>query len=294
MIKFKEKRKIFRKLLKNIVVLYHNDCTDGFSAAWVAWKKFGDSAEYIGINPGSQPLDGLINKEIYMLDVIYPLQYLDGLVKKNKKIIIIDHHFTNQEAFKLVSSGLFDIKHSGAVLSWQYFFPQKSTPKLLKYVEDMDLWKFKLAKTKEVISYLDMVEFNFKKWDQVSKGLGDKIKYKKYIESGSLILKYQDFIIDRIIANHAVKVNFLGYKSYAVNSPLFNSQIGNILYTHLPPLGIVWAQENDGSIHVSLRSDGTVDVSRLAAKFNNGGGHKQSAGFRVGNFADLPWKSIKS
>ena len=79
MIKFREKRKIIRKPTKSIVVLYHHDCTDGFSAAWVAWKKFGNTADYIGINPGTAPIGGLKNKEIYMVDLIYPDQYINKL-----------------------------------------------------------------------------------------------------------------------------------------------------------------------------------------------------------------------
>ena len=38
---------------KNIVIIYHTDCRDGFGAAWAAWKKFGDSATYI---PGKTEL----------------------------------------------------------------------------------------------------------------------------------------------------------------------------------------------------------------------------------------------
>ena len=68
MTKLLEKRtndQIIRRLNKDIVVLYHNNCTDGFSSAWVAWKKFGNKAEYIGIGLDDSPLRGLINKEIY-------------------------------------------------------------------------------------------------------------------------------------------------------------------------------------------------------------------------------------
>ena len=106
-----------------------------------------------------------------------------------------------------------------------------------------------------------------------------------------MILEYQDWLIRDIIANHAVPVNFFGYKTYAVNSPVFNSQIANVLCKKLPPMGIVWVQENDGSMHISLRSDGNVDVSNLAAKFKGGGGHKRSAGFSIKGNSRLPWKS---
>jgi len=289
MIKFQEKRNVVRKPTKKIVVLYHNDCTDGFSAAWAAWKKFGFGADYIGIDPGSIPIQGLQNKEIYMVDVMYPIQYLTKLVKSNKKVVAIDHHISNQKAFELVKKGLFNISHSGAVLAWKYFHSKVKVPKFLEYVEDMDLWKFKLSKTKEIISYLDMIDFDFKKWSRISKDLEISSRPDEYIKVGSLLLKYQDKVIERIISNHAQSVNFFGHKTYAVNSPVFNSQIANTLYKKLPPIGIVWVQNNDGRVHVSLRSDGTVDVSEIAKKFG-GGGHKGAAGFTLENCSNFPWK----
>ena len=292
MIKFREKRKDTRKPTKGIVVLYHNDCTDGFSAAWAAWKRFGNKADYIGINPGTAPIYGLKDKDIYMVDLIYPVQYLNELIATNKKFVAIDHHFSNQDAFKLVKDGLFDLNHSGAVLAWKYFNPKTKVPKLLKYIEDMDLWKFEIPGTKEIISYLDTVDFDFKKWNEAVTGAENKSKYNEYLKKGAVILKYQDRLIRNIIANQAVLVNFFGYKAYAVNSAVFNSQIANILYEQLPPIGIVWAQENDGNVHVSLRSDGTADVSRLAAKFKGGGGHKKSAGFYIEGLSKLPWKKL--
>jgi len=293
MIKFKEKRKKTRKPTKRIVVLYHNDCTDGFSSAWVAWKKFGSKADYIGIDPGTKPMDGLRNKDIYTLDVIYPVEYLPKLIKANNKIVAIDHHVSNQKAFSVIKNGLFDINHSGAVLAWKYFFQGKEMPDFLKHVEDMDLWKFKIPKTKEIIAYLDMVDFEFKEWNRVSAGMEIKSKFNEYIKQGSMLLKYQDEVIERIISNHAMPVNFLGHKTFAVNSPVFNSQIANALYKRLPPMGIVWVQNKDGSVRVSLRSDGTVDVSKLAAKFPGGGGHKKAAGFEIKDFSKLPWEKIK-
>ena len=34
-------------ITKDIVIFYHKECQDGFSGAWVAWKKFGESADYV-------------------------------------------------------------------------------------------------------------------------------------------------------------------------------------------------------------------------------------------------------
>ena len=292
MIKFIEKRGQKRKLNKKIFVLYHNDCSDGFTSAWVAWKKFGNKADYVGIDPSSKPIDGLKGKEVYMLDVIYPIQYLKKIIKENKKVIAVDHHLSNKKSFDLVGNGLFDLNHSGAVLAWKYFNAKTKIPKLIKHVEDVDLWKFKLPKTKEIFSYLDTIEFSFGNWDKVSKNLDNKKTHNQYVQKGALILNYQDILINRIIEGQAELVNFFGHKVYAVNSPLFNSQIANPLINKRSPIGIVWSQSKDGVVHVSLRSDGSVDVSKLAAKFK-GGGHKKAAGFYVKGYSNLPWKKIK-
>ncbi len=294
MTKLLEKRTndhIIRRLNKDIVVLYHINCTDGFSAAWVAWKKFGNNAEYIGIGLDDSPLRGLINKEIYSLDFVYKAKYLPELISRNKKLIVIDHHITNTETAKMTQDYLFDINHSAAVLTWKYFYPHKKTPQLLKHVEDGDLWKFRIFSSKEILSFMDLFDFNFKTWDKLAKDFENQARYKEYIKQGTLILKYEDKLIERLVAGFAEPVNFIGFKTYAVNSPNFHSQIGNLLAKKYPPIGIVWREEKNGSVHVSLRSDGTVDVSKIAAQFG-GGGHKAASGFYVESRSKLPWKKI--
>src|SRR3989338_204024 len=115
------KKKTGQRANKDIVVLYHGNCTDGFSAAWVAWKKFGNNAEYIGVGLDDAPLRGLINKEIYSLDFTYKAKYIPELLSRNKKLVVIDHHITNTETTKMAQDYLFDLTHSAAVLTWKYF-----------------------------------------------------------------------------------------------------------------------------------------------------------------------------
>ncbi len=292
MTKLLEKRTHERKIDKNIVVLYHGNCTDGFSAAWVAWKKFGNKAEYIGIGLNDSPMSGAIDKEIYLLDFTYKAENMPELIRKNKKLVVIDHHITNAEIAKLAPDYLFDINHSAAVLAWMYFYIDKKIPQLLKHVEDVDLWKFKVPHSKEIISFLDLFDFNFKAWDKLVKDFEDPVRYKKYVKQGGLILGYEDKLVERLVSGFAEPVNLVGYNTYAVNSPNFHSQIGNLLATKQPPIGIVWREEKNGGIHVSLRSDGTVDVSKIAAQFG-GGGHKAASGFYVESYLKLPWKKIK-
>ena len=80
---------------KGIIVLYHNDCTDGFSAAWAAWKKLGNKADYVGIDPHC-PDKRLKDKEIYMVDLIYrPIS--EKLIAANKNLWQLITHISNQK-----------------------------------------------------------------------------------------------------------------------------------------------------------------------------------------------------
>ncbi len=286
-----KKRSNKREISKNIVVVYHGDCTDGFSAAWAAWKKFGNKAEYLGIDPGELLPTGLEDKEIYMLDVLSKSNP-EEVIKGNKKFVVIDHHKTNMEVIQATSGNLFDLNHSAAVLAWNYFFPKIKTPKLLKYVEDIDIYKLELPHTHEMSAAMDLLDFSFENWSKLAKDLEDGPTFKKYTEKGRIVLQYQNKIIERLATNNLEPVRFSGFVVYAVNSPNFSSQIGNILAKKSSSFGIVWFEKNDGSVHVSLRSIGDVDVSKIAEKFG-GGGHKHSAGFDVENHSKIPWSRTK-
>ena len=37
------------------IVLYHAYCADGFGAAWAAWQKLGDDADYLPVRHGNPP-----------------------------------------------------------------------------------------------------------------------------------------------------------------------------------------------------------------------------------------------
>ena len=79
--------------MKKIIIFYHKDCPDGFGAAWIAWKKYGKKAEYIGINPRELP-DGFSvkNAEIYLLDNSLTQGVAKDLEKNGNHVVMIDHH----------------------------------------------------------------------------------------------------------------------------------------------------------------------------------------------------------
>ncbi len=277
--------------MKSIVILYHADCDDGFGGAWSAWKKFGNKADYIAVQHQEPPPKGLKNKEIYMIDFTYPLPIVKELMRVNKRVTAIDHHKSAEIETKATYKPLYALNHSGSTLAWKYFHPKKTAPKLLLHVEDSDLFKFKLRNTKEVRSYLRNLPFDFKIWDKLAADFKNTEKHKIIIKTGTELLRYENKLVRDTAEHNAEIVKFFGHKTYAINSPNFDSQLGEYLYKKLPPMSIIWSKRN-GYIKVSLRSDRSVDVSKIAQKFG-GGGHIGASGFKLPGNAKLPWQPLK-
>lgn len=281
-------------LSKNIVVLYHGNCPDGFGAAWAAWKKLGVSADYLGVHYGDKYPDGLKDKEIYFLDFAYGGPVMEDLRKENKKITVIDHHPKSENLSGTVSDILFDTGRSGAVLSWNYFHPGAAVPFMLSCVEDRDLWRWAIADSKAVLAYLDISRRDFKIWDDIIERTDkDPGVRQEFIDKGRLLLRQWLSLCEDMIDRDSLPVEFEGYKTYAVNAPsVFADDLGNELTQILPPMAIVWHQDRSGGLNVSLRSDGSVDVSGLAGRYG-GGGHKRSSAFRLKSGEKVPWNKIE-
>ena len=289
MSKFVERRKRTRVPKKDIVVFYHSNCTDGFTGAWAAWKKFGDTADYVAWGHQT-PLPPLKGKELYFIDICPREDEVKRLLAANRRVTAIDHHITAETAVKMTDRYSYALEHSGAMLAWLYFHPGKKAPKLLRYVEDHDLFLKKMPHTDAVHAYLDLFNFEFRRWSRFAREFEKKSFEKKHVAIGKLILEHEQKLVERIVSTTAVPVEFFGIRTLAVNSPTLGSEIAFALYSKKPPMGIVW-YERDGQIKVSLRSNGTVNVAKFAEKFG-GGGHKAAAGFAVPVNKGVPWKRL--
>ncbi|HEC32940.1 MAG TPA: hypothetical protein ENI63_01615 [Candidatus Kaiserbacteria bacterium] len=276
---------------KKIIILYHAKCFDGFGAAWAAYKKFGDTAEYIPVGNRFTPPSGLDGKEVYIVDFSYPKETLLDIQKRAKKLIIIDHHKSAKDDVESVANHIFDNNHSGAVLTWNYLHTNLPVPTLLKHIEDGDLWNFALPHTKDVIQVLGLMPFEFHAWDIFAKQLEDESVYNKIIKKGAIFKEHWDGLVNQI-AEGAQEVEFEGYKVYAINaSRIFRSSLGHILAIKKPPFAIVWYHRNDHTLSFSLRGDGSIDLAELAKKYG-GGGHHDAASFEVSNSVQLPFKLL--
>ena len=281
---------------KNTIIFYHGNCPDGFTAAWAAWKKLGDSADYVPIVwnliPGQIP--EMKGKRVYFLDFTPREEDLSRVVEESDSVMVIDHHKTGEDQIRRMTGSVYDDSHSGAVLAWKYFHPGEKVPELSLYIEDGDTWRWQMSYALEVLSYIFMKgDFDFKLWDEIASDLEDKNRKKEYIEGGKLIVSFRERVIDKIIKDHAILVDFEGYEIYAINaSRYFRSEVANKLAKMKPPFAICWSYTKT-DISISLRSVEEFDLIPIVSKFG-GGGHKSAVNIRLPFGAPLPWKIIKN
>jgi len=134
------------------IVLYHADCSDGFGAAWAAWKHLGNDASYMPMEYGTAPPSLHRNVHVYILDFTFPRDVIGDMHDHCKELVIIDHHGTTAKELEGLPYVVFDERKSGAVLAWEYFHPSAPIPELLRYIMDRDLWQFRLPQSREVFA----------------------------------------------------------------------------------------------------------------------------------------------
>ncbi|HET9641675.1 MAG TPA: DHH family phosphoesterase [Candidatus Paceibacterota bacterium] len=279
---------------KNILVIYHDKCPDGFGGALAAWKKFGDSAAYIPAGYGDPLVKELAGKEVYLVDFCYEKdEEIDEIARAAKKFVVLDHHESNQARVERAPEHVYDSNRSGASIAWAYFHPDVPLPRLMTYLEDGDLYRYALPETREVYSYLSVLPYEFPAWNDFMEGLEDDARRAEILERGRAYTEFFEAMGKRSV-DRAKKVRFEGYEVYfATTHPdiTMRSYVGHELYEKLPPFALVVSAHPNG-FGVSLRGDGSVDVSKIAEKYG-GGGHPGSAGFFIPNGEAMPWELIE-
>ncbi|MDD2657657.1 MAG: hypothetical protein PHD04_03305 [Candidatus Pacebacteria bacterium] len=279
---------------KPIVVLYHGKCPDGFGGAYAAWKKFGDSADYVAVDHGDAPPEGLEGKEVYLVDFSYETaEQMDALIKTTKRFVVLDHHESAKAFVEQAPEHVYDGTRSGATIAWNYFHPETPLPRLMQYLEDGDLYHYALSETRDIFSYLLVLPFDFRSWDELALGLEDDAKRTEILKKAAAYTEFFETLAQSSV-ERAKKVSFEGYEVYFVATHpniTMKSYVGHELYEKLPPFALIVTAHPNG-FGVSIRGDGSVDVAKIAGKYG-GGGHPGSAGFFIPNGSDMPWKEIE-
>ncbi len=270
------------------VCFYHAGCPDGFGAAWAVWRRWGDEARYVP-RGHEDPLSSaeLAGARVVFVDIAPPNEVLRALSRRAEQVVVIDHHVTSQERFEeerdlaewLHAQGHhvhFDLDHCGSVLSWRHFHPGEEVPELLRYVEDQDLWLWRLPKSREVNAAIGSYPRSFESWEELAaRPVGE------LAAEGVSIVRAQRVEIEQALQNaHPVWIG--SQRVEAVNALHQRSQIGHELAARARfgvPCGLLY-RITGRRVDCSIYSIGDFDVASIASSFG-GGGHRNAAGFSV-------------
>lgn len=299
------------------IVFYHAHCTDGFGAAFAAWRSLGDGAEYAPVQYGRGALPDVAGRDVYILDFSFPREEMEALLRAAARVVWLDHH---KSAFEMWCGGLdsvlvkggryeergyapeysarrivLDNNKSGALLAWEYFHPGAPVPALITRIDDRDRWVFKYDDSKAVHAGLALMQpWQFPEWGHV---VDSPEEYAAVVAEGRAALRVHARQIEETVA-HARQCSIVLDAAptpkpvavgLAVNCTTHISEVGHALSTRSGAYGLMWRYDPDTRKAVcSLRSDGDYDVSAIAKIFG-GGGHKNAAGFSVPMQQLLEW-----
>lgn len=291
------------------ICIYHGNCADGFGAAWAVWERWGDAVEYIPGFYGKEPPD-VAGKSVLMVDFSYKRPVLDQMLQSAASVTILDHHKTAEAdlaAFRVEIRGgakfwlgdaagmfrdmaelgrppciaEFDMNRSGAVMTWEATH-HEPVPTLLQYVQDRDLWQFKLPLSREIAAYIFSHPYDFRRWSDMAAMAEDTMLLQSMADQGGAIERKHFKDIDELLKITARDMTIGGYRVKVANLPytMSSDAAGNLADGQ--PFGACYFDRADGKRSFSLRSrgDGGMDVSEIAKGYG-GGGHRNAAGFEM-------------
>jgi hypothetical protein len=307
-------------------VIYHANCYDGFTSAYVMYYYFefilkNKNYKLIPCNHGEPfPIDKAeIDKDRDTCTVV-DFSFKRDVVLEYKDLfasfLILDHHLTAYEDLNGLSCFTYDVNKSGALITFdeilgdQYYFsqslknesgmdenPLKSQLERLKWlvdrVSDRDLFKFEYGdETHAVYYYLSYKPMSLEFWnDTVCNKTIDEI-----LAIGSSLRVYEDTLLKKLLSRSNFKIKVTdGENEYIIPcvnvSKEFGSNICNRLITEYGFDMSCYFHFENGQIAWGIRSKKDVDCSKIA-KYYGGGGHKNASGWVTKLY--YPFQSIMS
>lgn len=290
--------------------IYHGNCADGFGAAWVVRKALGESVEFVPGVYGEEPPD-VEGKDVILVDFSYKLDVLVQLSFRANSIIVLDHHKSAAEdldKFPPFHAGVridgrhadgsialgwesahtlmysqnspriaccFDMNRSGAMLAWDHFFPGQEPPKLLRHIEDRDLWLFKLDGTREIQANLFSYPYDFKVWDKLMAADVETLR-----SDGAAIERKHHKDIAELVAVMKRRLIIGGHDVPAASLPYTLTSDAAHLMSQGEPFAACYWDTPEGRVFSLRSNDDGLDVSEIAKQYG-GGGHRNASGFRV-------------
>lgn len=297
-------------------VLFHENCRDGFTAMMALWLKFGSTPdiEYHPVNyndESSALLASLVDseelEEVWIVDFMFrepaDLDNVTRLCQQEVVVHIYDHHETARPACEALAQRaselqgrlelVYDATRSGAYITWCMVWPGCPVPPVVRYVQDRDLWQWKLVGTKEINSVLQSTPLTETNWQP----LFEEWNSIDLLKQGALLLAIRREAIEEHCHRACLVQWSTGETSWLFHyvDKTIASEVCHALLErgNSPGLAIGrhvgWIKSD--IVTFSVRSRGEGDAQRFC-EARGGGGHPKAAGFSVKAGEDLGYVVI--
>lgn len=286
-------------------IVYHGNCIDGFTAAWVCHLKYSDATfleEFHGDPKNGTDFaktkwlleNATKQDDIIFVDICPSRELLVTLHAKVKSLFVWDHHKSAERFTKDLPYVTIDQHHSGAGIAWYKCHPKYQVPFLVQLVEDRDLWKWEIPDAEKYLMIIDMLKKDFDVYTDFSKLLENIDSRSELLERAEMYLEYKQYCIRRSISRNKLHVlNIAGHLIPAINANDFQSEIGAQLSEKAPAACVYYRSNNAWlfSLRSAKENPEHLDVEVLASKYG-GGGHKHAAGFTLESLDSLVFEDI--
>lgn len=267
-------------------IIHHADCPDGFGAAFVLKQKFPE-AQLVPAFHGKPIDESLVKgKRVLVVDFSWKREETLRLKDLAKSMFILDHHKSAEKELEGLPFATFDMSRSGIQLAWDFAFPNEPRPWWVDYTADRDLWRWELPDSQVINAFIMTLPHTIEGWSQLREvtfegarllGTGARAQIDHYVE------KTTAQALPGVLDGKWVKI---------VNVPYPNiSDVLGKLVDDGADVGVGWFVREDLKVQFSLRSEGDLDVSKIAENYG-GGGHRNAAGFQLP--FDLGMKLVRS
>ena len=278
------------------LIVAHKNCMDGLAAATmtaayfdllkkayvVYFINYGESTESLYISQAS---------DIIFVDFSLSREEMISMCNIYNSVTVLDHHKTakaNLEGlttqFPDIYSEIFDMERSGAMIVYDHFIKgteleENYDKQLIEYIQDRDLWQWKLPNSEKVNEGLrHVVEMNnIKSFNDTCECLTPF----NLANRGSTLIEAKEKYVKQVIqCTKSIVLQDTEFE--CINSTIHISEVGNAICNKYHKPAAVYQISSDGTkVWWSLRSlDSLLDAS-IIAKAMSGGGHRNACGFET-------------
>lgn len=281
------------------LIISHAGCMDGLGALLAAQLILGKDNFDIHLAAYGSQFPDVTDRIVFIFDFSYSRDVMLDIIANANQVWVVDHHATAEESLKdLACFTRFDKTKSGAVLAYEFLMQWKDVntyniPPILLYIQDRDLWEWKLPHSAEINEYFrtqieygddELVKSNLDAlmsihnetvlngWDKFIRIGEDRLRSKRRMVENVLTKRFD---VSVTLDGQAVQVA----AAFAPNN--ITSEVGGEL-AKLVPSGaglVITGMGMSPKFGMSVRgTKESGDLAKRIAESYGGGGHAQAAG----------------